>query len=120
MTPAQVRSLVSRYISERLDEWEELLASSGLDDEVNGQWQDCLSALTFNAGDESSAARGSLRLDEEGAVHEFMERYKLTVVPGSSAYRIVWRELVKAEKVIVATMKEWHRTTIGTRVWLGR
>lgn len=106
MTPAQVRSLVSRYISERLDEWEKFLASRGLDDEVNGQWQGCLSAVALSTGDESTAAHGSPRLGDDGAVHEFMERYKLSVVSGSSAYRILWRELVKAEKVIVATIKE--------------
>ena len=89
MTPAQVRSLVSRYISERLDEWEKsLLASIGLDDEVNGSWQDGHSALAVSTGDESAAARGTFRVGEERSVHEFMEWYKLSV-SGSSAYRIL-------------------------------
>jgi hypothetical protein len=106
MTPAQVRSLVSRYISERLDEWEEFFVSSGLDDEVNGQWQDCLSACVLTTRDESTEARGSHRLGDERAVHQFMERYKLSVKPGSSAYRMLCRELVKAEKVIQANIRE--------------
>jgi hypothetical protein len=107
MTPAQVRSLVSRYISERLDEWEKLfLASIGLDDEVNGQWQDRLSALAFSTRDEGSAACRKCHFGDEGAVHEFMERYKLSVVSGSSGYRILWRELMKAEKLIQAQIKE--------------
>jgi hypothetical protein len=106
MTPAQVRSLVSRYISERLDEWEELLVSSGLDDEVNGQWQGCLSACALTTRHESTGARGGHHLGVERTVHEFMERYKLNVQPGSSAYRMLCRELVKVEKVIQANIRE--------------
>ena len=106
MTPAQVRSFVSRYISERLDEWEKsLLASIGLDDEVNGQWQDGFSAPALSTRDEGPAACGSSHFVDEGAVHEFMERYKLSVMSGSSGYRILWRELVKAEKLIQTTIK---------------
>jgi hypothetical protein len=101
MTPAQVRSLVSRYISERLDEWEEFFTSSSSEDQANG-----LGTRALSRGDERTAACGTLRFGDETAVHEFMKRYKVSVVSGSPAYRILWRALVKAEKVIQAEIKE--------------
>ena len=107
MTPGQLRSLVSRYIGERLDEWEKSIASIGLDEKVNGQWQACLSVFAQNAVNECTAALRSLRQGDERLAHEFMERYKLTMEPGSSAYRMLCRELVKAERVIQEKMREW-------------
>ena len=114
MTPARLRFLVSRYIGARLDEWEESIASSGLDDKVNGQWQDGLSAFAQSAVDESAAALRSLRQADDGLVREFLERYKLAMEPGSPAYRMLARELVKAEKVIQGKIKERAQGEYGT------
>src|SRR5688500_6027487 len=51
MTLAQIRSLVSRYICERLDEWEEAMYSG---DELRdaGEWQDCLSGIAQSTVDD--------------------------------------------------------------------
>jgi integrase len=108
MTPAQIRALVSRYIGERLDEWEEALAASDLDETVNGQWQDAVSAFAQSTVDECTAALRALKpTASPDAVKDFMERYKLThIALGSSAYRLLSRELTKAERVIQGKIKE--------------
>lgn len=56
MTLAQIRSLVSRYITERLEEWEESIASWDLNNKVNGQWQDALSGFAQATVEDCSKA----------------------------------------------------------------
>lgn len=45
MDKTQIRILIAKYIDDRLDEWEEATSMSSLNNVVNGDWQDCLSAV---------------------------------------------------------------------------
>ena len=40
MDKTKIRILIAKYIDDRLDEWEEATSMSGLDNAVNGDWQD--------------------------------------------------------------------------------
>ncbi|GMV51977.1 MAG: hypothetical protein AMXMBFR67_35200 [Nitrospira sp.] len=108
MTLAQIRGLVSRYIGERLDEWEEAIATSDLNTKVNGEWQDALSGFAQSTVEDCSKA---LRENDPHALSqetlkEFLSRYGITGIPeGSRAHRILCRELLKAEQVIASRMK---------------
>ncbi len=54
MTAAQLRALVSQYIGERVDEWEEATYSFRGMEAVKdgGEWQDCLSGFPQSTADD--------------------------------------------------------------------
>ena len=72
----------------------------GLDNRINGDWQDCLSALSQDRVDELT---GELRNGVPASLDpsEFVKRYGVTgVSPGSVEWKLLQRELAKAERTI--------------------
>ena len=90
MTPAQRRSLIAQFIEEELDEWEGSIVARGFDERVNGQWQDCLSALSQDRVDELTA---ELRQGVPASVDvsEFVQRHKLdgAISPDSVEWKLL-------------------------------
>jgi hypothetical protein len=116
MTTAQLRSLVSRYIEERLDEWEEATYSDGGIEALrnSGGWQDSLSLFSQGTVDDCTEA---LRSNDVKAiapiVDDFVERYSLDVVKDSPQYKALARELLKAEGVIAGKVKQRVQGVFG-------
>lgn len=116
MTTAQLRTLVSRYITERLDEWEEATYSpDGMDALRNGgQWQDSLTGFAQSAVDDCVAA---LRSNDVTAiapvVDEFVQRYGLDITKDSPQYKTLARELLKAEAVIAGKVGQRVQGVFG-------
>jgi integrase len=117
MTLTQIRFLVSRYIKERLDEWEESIASTHLNNEVNGQWQDHLS--DFCQSDIEDYAKGlrenNLKALPSGVLKDFLQRYDLRdIEEGTQTHKLLCRELLKAESVLAGKIKGRVQGDYGT------
>ena len=115
MTLTQIRFLVFRYIKERLDEWEESIASTDLTNEVNGQWQDRLS--DFSRSNLEDYARGlrenNLKALPSATLKEFLRRYDIKdLQEGSQTHKLLCRELLKSESVIAGKIKVEYRATM--------
>lgn len=117
MTKAEIRALVSRYIEERLDDWEEntyepavqeSLRKGNLPDEEGGtEWQDIHALFSQSTAEDCEKA---LRSNDLGAIapilEEFVAKYKLKIKPETPEHRTLARELLKAEAVIARKMRE--------------
>lgn len=110
MTTAQLRALISRYIGERLDEWE---AATYSEDAIEaerrnaGDWQDCLSLFSQSTVDDCvEALRSNDLAGLAPIVDEFVGRYSLDIVKGSPQYKVLARELLKAEGVIAGKVSQ--------------
>jgi hypothetical protein len=126
--------LVQRYIGERVEEWEvawyggERPAADGMSmhcDEdgkpSDQQWQDHLSAFSVdNIKDHADALRRNDISSIERTAQEFIHRYSLTVESGSAAYRLVCRELLKAEQAIAKAISERVQGNYGDAYGLQR
>ena len=121
MRPDEVKLLVQKYIGERVEEWEEAwfsgekpAAADGMsmaydDDGVPSadQWQDHLASFSQdNIKDHADALRRNDLSGIERTAQEFIQRYSLTVDSGSAVYRLVCRELLKAEQTIAKAISE--------------
>jgi len=127
MRPEEVKELVQRYIGERVEEWEEAWYGVGLDalggekaaaddmstayDEAgqpsDTQWQDHLSAFSVdNIKDHAEALKRNDLSGIERTAQEFIQRYSLSIESGSPGYRLVCRELLKAEQTIAKAISE--------------
>jgi hypothetical protein len=106
MSQEQIRRLVAQFIDEELDEWERSVVARGLDNRINGEWQDCLSALSQDRVDELTGElrNGVPSLDPA----EFIKRYGVSgVSPGSVEWKLLQRELAKAERTIATKIKAY-------------
>lgn len=120
MRTEEVKELVQRYISERVEEWEEAWfggdkpAADGVttayeDDGTPSehQWQDHLSAFSVdNIKDHAEALKRNDLSGIERTAQEFIQRYSLSVESASPEYRLVCRELLKAEQTIAKAISE--------------
>ena len=121
MKPAQVKPFVSRYIEERLEEWEELWYGGKQppcndptrimrDDEgepTQNQWQETLALFgEANVEDYAHALKHNTLTAAEPLVEDFLRRYRLPVAKGSPLYSFTCRELLKAESVIATQIIE--------------
>jgi hypothetical protein len=116
----EVKALVQRYIGERVEEWEEAWyagdnpAADGMstacdqDGEPSAdQWQDQLSAFSVdNIKDHADALRRNDLSSIERTAQGFIQRYSLGVERRSAEYRLVCRELLKAEQTIAKAISE--------------
>jgi hypothetical protein len=120
MNTAQLRALVSQYIGERLDEWEDATYSTAGMEALKdgGEWQDSLSL--FSQGTVEDCVE-PLRSNDVAAiapiVDEFAQRYKLDVAKGSPQYRTLARELLKAESTIAKEIKQRVQGEYGSDQW---
>lgn len=116
MTKAEIRGLVSRYIEERLDEWEESVYEpaalkrfneGNLPEEEGGtEWQDIHSLFSQSTVEDCEQALRSNDLRAIAPIlEEFVAKYKLKLEPESPEHRTLARELLKAEAVIARKMK---------------
>ncbi len=121
MKLAQVKPFVSRYIAERLEEWEEAWyggenppcddpTSVMRDDDgepTQNQWQESLALFSEEAVKDYAHALKHNTLTVAGQlVEDFVRRYRLPVAKGSPLYRFTCRELLKAESVIATQIME--------------
>ena len=71
------------------------------------QWQDHLSAFSVdNIKDHADALRRNDLSGIERTTQEFLKRYSLSIESGSAGYRLVCRELLKAEQTIAKAISE--------------
>ena len=90
MTTAQLRTFDSRYIEERLDEWEEATYSDGGIEALRngGEWQDSLSGFSQSTVDDCvEALRSNDMTTIAPIVDEFVQRYGLDITKVSAPYR---------------------------------
>lgn len=120
MKPDQLRQLVQRHMAQRLEEWEESVygreqpASESMtlsrDDDgepTEDQWQESLAAFSKAAVEDSALALKQNNLESIApTADEFIKRYKLAVQADSALYRLLCRELLKAEQAISREIKE--------------
>ena len=120
MRPDEVKLLVQKYIGERVEEWEEAWfsgekpAADGMttnydEDGVPSeqQWQDHLAGFSVESiKDHADALRRNDLSSIERTAQEFIQRYSLNVESGSAVYRLVCRELLKAEQTIAKAIAE--------------
>jgi site-specific recombinase XerD len=120
MRPEEVKALVQRYIGERVEEWEnawyagEKPPADGMTTAYDEdgtpsehQWQDHLAAFSVdNIKDHADALRRNDLSGIERTAQEFIQRYSLSVESGSAVYRLVCRELLKAEQTIAKAISE--------------
>jgi integrase len=114
MTATQIRTLVSRYIGERLDEWEAALSSGEkcVSDSLkkSRDWQDCLARFSESSADDGAKtlSMNELSIVSADIAASFIAKHKLheQAKEGSSLHRYLCRELLKAEMVIANRIKE--------------
>jgi integrase len=120
MRPDELKVLVQRYIGERVQEWEdawyagEKAAADGMSTNYDedglasaDQWQDHLSSFSADSiKDHADALRRNDLSSIERTAQEFIQRYALGVESGSAGYRLVCRELLKAEQTIAKAISE--------------
>jgi integrase len=120
MRPEEVKVLVQGYIGERVEEWEEawyagdkpaangMCTAYGEDGEPSAnQWQDHLASFSQdNIKDHADALRRNDLSCIDRTAQEFIQRYALSVESGSAVYRLVCRELLKAEQTIAKVISE--------------
>jgi site-specific recombinase XerD len=120
MRPEEVKALVHRYIGERVEEWEDSWyggnkpvadgMSTAYDEDGKpsaNQWQDHLSAFSVdNIKDHAEALKRNDLSSIERTAQEFIQRYSLSVERESAVYRLVCRELLKAEQTIAKAISE--------------
>ncbi|MBA2485129.1 MAG: hypothetical protein H0V35_03350, partial [Nitrospira sp.] len=107
MTTTQLRALVSRYVEERLDEWEEAIyapehlkeraLSTCPEEEGGSQWQDIHAAFSQATIEDCEQALRSNDLSMiSDIVQEFITKHGLNTTKGSPHYQTLARELLKA------------------------
>ena len=83
MTVTQIRTLVSRYIGERLDEWEAALSSGEkcASDSLkkSRDWQDCLARFSESSADDGAKtlSMNELSIVSAGIAAAFIAKHKL-------------------------------------------
>jgi integrase len=120
MNKAQLRALVSKYVGERLDEWEDATYSAAGMEALKhgGEWQDSLSGFAQSSVEDCVEA---LRSNDVAAiaslVDEFVSRYSLDLAKDSPQYQTLARELLKAETTIAKEIKQRVQGEYGDDQW---
>ncbi len=126
MTTLQLRALVSQYIGERLDEWEEAVYAREAQAELvqgncpdgGSEWQDHLAAFSQSTVEDCVEALRSNDLKGIAPlVDEFIGRYQLGITADSPKGQMLARELLKAEGTIAKEIKQRVQGEYGNDVW---